>query len=131
MKKIMVLLGVILSVLTSFAQTNCIAYRTEVYEWEKEMWVYKSSNMGIAIPLVTIKNFIHIKTKTDDYFLLNGESEKISGHNFVGFRHVGYNLRTEEKVVVDVIAMSNPTESCISIIYVDKNYNIRYYMRQN
>jgi len=130
MKKLITLAVALLIALTSFCQKTYVAKETEIYKWntKKEKWEFSSSNKNVEIPIYIYKRFIHIHAKDNAYFLLEEESEDISGNTFKGFSYKAYEFVTQSKCEIHIVE-SDDGESMISIVWFSEGINLRYFFK--
>jgi hypothetical protein len=130
MKKITTLVIALLITIVSFSQRTVIAKSAEIYKWNtyKEKWEFSSSNKDVNIPIYIFTRFIHIQAKDNAYFLLEENSENISGETFKGFSYKAYEFVTESKCEVHVVD-SNDGQTMISVVWFSEGINLRYYLK--
>jgi hypothetical protein len=129
MKKLLILVTTLLITAVSIAQNTYNAYKTEIYKYEGDKWVYNTTNRNTTIPIHIMKRFIHVEANSNVYFLLEDKPETITGSDFKGFRYVAYDFVSQTKCHIDVVNMVDIRESMISIIWAELGYNIRYYYK--
>ena len=130
MKKITTLIiGLLLSII-SFSQKVLIAKETEIYKWNKvkEHWEFSSANKNTEIPIYILKRFIHINAKDNAYFLLEEESEDISGNTYKGSSYKAYEFVTESKCEIHIVEGTDG-EKMISIVWFMEGINLRYFLK--
>jgi hypothetical protein len=130
MKKLITLAVALLIALTSFCQKTYVAKETEIYKWntKKEKWEFSSSNKNVEIPIYIYKRFIHIHAKDHAYFLLEEESEDISGNTFKGLSYKAYEFVTQSKCEIHIVE-SDDGESMISVVWFSEGINLRYFLK--
>jgi len=130
MKKLITLAVALLIALTSFCQKTYVAKETEIYKWntKKEKWEFSSSNKNVEIPIYIYKRFIHIHAKDHAYFLLEEESEDISGNTFKGLSYKAYEFVTQSKCEIHIVE-SDDGESMISVVWFSEGINLRYFFK--
>jgi hypothetical protein len=130
MKKLITLAVALLLTITSFCQKAYVAKQTEIYKWntKKNEWQFSSSNKNVEIPIYIYKRFIHIHAKDHAYFLLEEESEDISGNTFQGLSYNAYEFVTESKCEIHIVE-SKTGESMISIVWFSEGINLRYFFK--
>lgn len=129
MKKLLTLIVALLITAASIAQNTVTAYKTEIYKYEGDRWVYSSVNRDVTIPLHVMKRFIHVEANKNAYFLLEDKPETITGSDYKGFRYIAYDFVLQIKCYIDIVDMTNMRESMISVIWEELGYNIRYYYK--
>ena len=128
MKKLITLTVALLITITSFCQKTYMAYRTEIYKYKNDEWVFSSGNKKVEIPIYVYKRFIHVQAKDNAYFLLEEKSTEISGETFKGYSYNSYEFVTQLNCTVHIVDIDNE-ESMISVIWFDEGINIRYYIK--
>ena len=129
MKKITTLIVGLLITIASFSQRTYIAKNTEIYKWNKykEKWEFSSSNKNTEIFIYVHKRFMHIQAKDQAYFLLEEESENISGETFKGITYKAYEFVTQTNCEIHIV--ENEDESMISVVWFSQGVNLRYFLK--
>jgi hypothetical protein len=128
MKKLITLAVALLITLTSFCQNTYNAYRTEIYKYVNDEWVFSSGNKKVEIPIHVHKRFMHIEAKDNAYFLLDEEPTDISGNTFKGISYGAYEFVTQSNCEIHIVE-SKTGESMISIIWISDRINLRYFFK--
>ena len=133
MKNLFLFLTSLLFSVISYSQTYFKATHTEMYTQNQTTgdWDLYQKNSDVEIVVVVEDEFLSIQGKTPSmYKIYLNTKEAINTKGLSGFRYQGRDLKTDEKVTIDIIR-SKESESAggvISIIYSQPNYNLRFFV---
>lgn len=140
MKKLLIVLAFLLSVLISFGQsaesTTYSIFKTELYIYDRDSdkWNLQSQN-SVDINMVSYKNVINIQAKTPTLYRIDKLTEKNIGggdKNYYGVRVDALECVDMKKCVVDLFRLNDPTSKVFvfSVVFDNETLgkvNLRYY----
>lgn len=139
MKKLLLILGILVSSFISFAQnaesTVYKIFKTEfyIYNDRTEKWSLESRNEDVDIDMVSYKNVINIQAKTPTLFRIDKYSEKtIEAKEYFGVRVNAFECVNMNNCTIDLIRLTKDDSKVfmLSVIFNDETLgkiNLRYY----
>jgi hypothetical protein len=132
MKKLILFFGFLLTIITSVtAQSYYVATQSELYKYntQSSKWELYQKNSDVNITVVIEDEFVHIQAKTPTVFkIYKSTAVDISGKTFEGFRYDAFDLKKDIKCTIDILKL-NDGEYMISVISINREYNLRYYIK--
>jgi hypothetical protein len=133
MKKTLLLICFVLSVLLTEAQTYFKAGLTELYFYDNftKEWTLHTKNSDVNITVVVEEEFITIQAKTPSmYKVYSYGKEPFNTTNLQGYRYNAKDLKRDEMIKIDILKQKNGDVGLISIVNMEQGFNQRYFLTQ-
>lgn len=130
MKKILLSVLLLCSVLLTFAQTTYSCYSAEIHKWNsvKKTFELSQKNSDIDITIVFDEDIMNIQAESPSFFKFFEFSKKdISTKDYEGVRFTASDCRKEKNCNIDIIKYLD--KIAISIVYIDDGINFRYFVK--
>jgi len=131
MKKTLLTLVIVLSTILTYSQSYYKAYATEMYVYDNKSkeWELYQKNSDTDIIIVVEDEFITFQAKSPSMYKIYADGKtEINNKSLKGYRYNGRELKTDDKMVIDIVRDLKNDVGMISIINYDKGYNLRFYI---
>ena len=131
MKKILLLLTLTLSLLSSQAQSVYTAVITEMYTKNDytNTWELYSKNSDVNIDICIEEDFItFFAQRPSMYKVYESTKESISFSTYSGFRYTAKDLKRDLFVKLDLVRDPSTGLSMISVVNTQEKFNLRYFL---